>query len=90
MGKIPFSSWSFTQERENRGCEERSSDFSLRSTELGWSSRVGPRLKVGVLVESNAWTPKPGVFVGDSSGKFGRSWVLSFQVFEKLRLRSKS
>ena len=46
MGKSPFSSWSFTQERENRGCEERSYDFSLRSTELGWSSRVGPRLKV--------------------------------------------
>ena len=50
-----------------RGCRERSSDFSLRSTELGWSSRVEPRLKIGVLIEGNAWKPKPRVFVGDSS-----------------------
>ena len=52
-------------------------------------SRVGPRLKVGVLVEGNAWTLKPGVSIGDSRGKFGRPWVSSFRVFEKLRLRSK-
>ena len=89
MGKTPFF-WSFTHKgREKRGCGERSSDFSLRSTELGWSSCVGPRLKVGVLVEGNAWTPKPGVFVGDSNGKFRRPWVSSFRVFKKLHLRSK-
>ena len=89
MGKKPISSWFFTQEREKRGCRERSFDFCLRSTELGWSSRVGPRLKVGVLVDDNAWTPKPGIFVGDSSKKFERPWVSSFRIFEKLCLRSK-
>ena len=60
------------QEREKRECKERSSNFSLRSTELEWPSRVGPRLKVGVLVKGNVWTPKSGVSVGDTSGKFGR------------------
>ena len=54
------------------GCRERSSDFSLRSTELEWSSCVGPRLKVGVLVEGNVWTPKSRVFIIDTSEKFGR------------------
>ena len=89
MGKSPFF-WSFMHKgREKRGCGERSSDFSLRFTELGWSSRVRPRLKVGVLVKGNAWTPKPGVFIGDSNIKFGRPWVSSFRVFKKLRLRSK-
>ena len=60
MGKGPFFFLVFhAREREKIGCRERSSDFSLRSTELGWSSRVGSRLKVGVLVEGNTWTPKP-------------------------------
>ena len=77
------------QEREKRGCRERSSDFSLRSTELGWFSCVEPRLIVGVLVEGNAWTPKIGVFVEDLSGKFGRQWISSFRVLEKICLRSK-
>ena len=77
------------REREKREKEERGSTFSLRSTELGWMSRVEPRLKVEVLVKGNSWTPKSGVFVEDTSGKFGKSWVSSFRVFEKLRLRSK-
>ena len=38
-----------------RKVRERNSDFSLRSTKLGWSSHVGPRLKVGVLGEGYAW-----------------------------------
>ena len=70
-------------------CRERSSGLSLRSTKFGWSSRIGLRLKVGVLVEGNAWTPKSRVFVRDTGGKFGMPWVSSFRVFEKLRLRSK-
>ena len=74
---------------EKRRCRERNFDLSLKSMEFGWLSRFEPRLKVGVLVEGNAWTPKPGVFVKDSSRKFGRSWVLSFRVFEKLCLPSK-
>ena len=49
-------------EREKRGCRERSFDFSLRSTELKWSSHVGPRLKIRVLVEGKAWTPKTRSF----------------------------
>ena len=89
MGKSPFF-WSFVHKRrENRGCRERSSDFSLRSTELRWSSRVEPRLKVGVLVEGKALTPKSRIFVEDSSEKFGRLWVSSFQVFGRFRLCSK-
>ena len=50
---------------------ERGSTFSLRSMELEWLSHVGPRLKVGVLVEGNVWTLKSRIFVEDSSGKFG-------------------
>ena len=62
MGKAHFFLVFHAYEREKRGCEERSSDLCLRFTELGWSSHVGPRLKVGVLVEGNAWTPKSGIF----------------------------
>ena len=36
---------------EKRGCRERSSNFSLRSTKIGWSSSDRPRFKVGVLSE---------------------------------------
>ena len=43
------------------------STFSPRSTELGWSSHVGPRLKVEVLVEGNTGTTKSRFFVRDSS-----------------------
>ena len=49
--------------------------FSLRSTKLEWSFNIGLRLKVGVLAEGNTWTPKSGVFVGDSSEEFGKSKV---------------
>ena len=35
---------------------ERNSIFSLRFTAISGSVSVGPRLKVGVLVEGNAWT----------------------------------
>ena len=90
MGKSSFFFLQNVRAREEkRECRERSSNFSLRSTELEWSSRVGLRLKVGVLIEGNVWTPKPGVFVIDLSGKFGRLWVSSFRVFEKLLFRSK-
>ena len=40
-----------------RKSSERSSTFSLRFTAIGGSVFVGPRLKVGVLVEGNTWTP---------------------------------
>ena len=41
-----------------RKVRERNSDFSLRSTELGWSSHIGPRLTFGVLGEGYACIPK--------------------------------
>ena len=34
---------------------ERSSSFSLRSTEIGWLDLVGPRSKVHLLDEGYAW-----------------------------------
>ena len=37
---------------KKRGCRDRISDFSLRSTKLGWLSCIGPRLKVGILVRA--------------------------------------
>ena len=61
------------ERREREG--KKSSDFSLRSTEFEWLSRIGPRLKVGVLIKGNAWTPKSRVFVEDSSEDFGKSKV---------------
>ena len=39
---------------EKIGCRERSSNFSLRSTEIGWSYSDRPRFKVGVLDEGYA------------------------------------
>ena len=64
-----FSVW-------RRKVRERSSEFSLRSTEL----------KFGVLVEGNEWTPKSRIFVEDSSGSLGRPWV---RDSKKFRLCSK-
>ena len=72
-----------------RKSSERSSTFSLRFTVIGDSVSVGPRLKVGVLVESNTWTPKSRIFVEDSSGSSGRPWVLGLRDSKKFRLRSK-
>ena len=58
MGKSQFFLSLTHKGWEKRGCRERSFDFSLTSTELEWSSLVGARLKVGVLIEGKAWTPK--------------------------------
>ena len=51
-----------------RKANERSSTFSLRFTAIDDSVSVEPRLKVGVLVQDNAWTPKSRIYVEDSSG----------------------
>ena len=59
-----------------RKVRERNSDFSLRSTELGWSSRVGPRLKVGVLGEGYTWIPETPSFTKVSRRRFGESKAL--------------
>ena len=60
---------------EKKKASERSSTFSLRFTAIDNSVFVGPRLKVRVLVEGNAWTPKSRIFVKDSSGSSGRPWA---------------
>ena len=56
-----------------RKFRERNYDFSLRSTELGWSSSVGPRLKVGVLGEGYAWISENPSFAKVSCRRFGES-----------------
>ena len=52
---------------------ERNSNFSLRSTELRWSSRAGPRLKVGVFDEGYSWIPEMPNFAKVSLKRFGQS-----------------
>ena len=56
-----------------RKVRERNSDFSLRSTKFGWSSRVGPRLKVGVLNEGYMWILETSSFTKVSRKRFGES-----------------
>ena len=56
-----------------RKVRDRKSDFSLRSTELGWSSRVGPRLKVRVLGKSYAWISETPSFAKVSHERFMES-----------------
>ena len=72
-----------------RKASERSSTFSLRFTAIGGSVSVRPRLKIGVLVEGNAWTLKSRFFVEDSSGSSGRPWVSGLWDSKKFRLHSK-
>ena len=72
-----------------RKSSERSSTFSLRFTEIGGSVSFGLRLKVGVLVEGNAWTPKSRIFVEDSNESSGRPWVSGLRDSKKFRLHSK-
>ena len=50
-------------------------NFSLQSTEIGWSEFVGPRTKVHLLDEGYAWVPKTQDFTEDSSGEFWKSKV---------------
>ena len=63
--------------REKRGCGEKSSNFSLRSTEIGWSSSDRPRFKVGVLSEGNALIPETPSFAKVSRRRFEKSKALS-------------
>ena len=72
-----------------RKASERSSTFSLRFKAISGSVSIGPRLKVGVLVEGNAWTLKSRIFVEDSSRSSRRPWVSGLRGSKKFRLRSK-
>ena len=58
-------------ERRGEGVE-RSSNFSLRSTKIGWSSSDGPRFKVEVLGEGFEWIPETPSFAKVSRGRFGK------------------
>ena len=64
-------------EKEMRG--ERKGkifSFSLRSTEIGWSSSDGPRFKVGILSEGYAWILETPSVAKVSHGRFGKSKAL--------------
>ena len=50
--------------KKNIQSRERSSNFSLRSTELGCSVFVKPRTKVHLLDEDYAWVPKKEISLG--------------------------
>ena len=71
------------QRERERERERESSNFSLRSTEIGWSEFVGPRMKVHLLDEGYAWVLKTRDFAKDLSKEFGKSKVLSLgSVYE--------
>ena len=72
-----------------RKASKRNSTFSLRFTAIGDSVSIWPRLKVGVLIEGNAWTPKSRIFIEDSSRSSGRPWVSGLRDCKNFRLRSK-
>ena len=55
----------FPAAAEMREEGERSSSFSLRSTEIGWSESVKPRFKVYLLDEGYAWVSTTCNFVED-------------------------
>ena len=59
-----------------RGCRKRSSNFSLRSTKIEWSSSDGPRVEVRVLDEGYAWIPETPNFAKVSRERFGKSKAL--------------
>ena len=63
------------REKEREMREERSSNFSLRSTEIGGSIFVGPRTKDHLLDKGYVWVPKTRDFAEDSSEEFGKSRV---------------
>ena len=68
-----FCCWYPAVREEKRECRERSSNFSLRSTKIGWSSFNGPRFKVRVLGEGCVWIPETPSFAKVLRGRFGKS-----------------
>ena len=67
--------------QRRRESRERSSNFSLRSMELGCSIFVGLRTKVHLHDESYAWVRETKDFAEDSSKELRRSWVSGLQDF---------
>ena len=68
-----FWGWYPAVREEKKECRERSSNFSLRSTKIGWSSSDGPKFKVRVLGEGYVWIPETPSFAKVSRGRFGKS-----------------
>ena len=66
-GRSHFLGFSRKRGRESR---ERSSNFYLRSTELGHSVFVEPRTKVHLCDENYTWVPETKDFAEDSSKEF--------------------
>ena len=58
---------------DKRGSKEISSNFSLRSIEIEWSSSDGPRFKVRVLGEGYAWILETPSFAKVSHRRFEKS-----------------
>ena len=70
--------------KEKRGCRERSSNLSLRSTKIEWSSSDGSRFKVGVLGECYAWIPKTPSFAKVCTEDSGSRKLRVQEVFVEL------
>ena len=65
------------EKKEKRERRESSSNFSLRSMEIGGSVFIRPRTKDHLLNKGYLWVPKTRDFVEDSSEEFGKSRVSS-------------
>ena len=63
------------RKEEKREREERSSNFSLRSTEIGGLGFIGPRTKDHLLDKGYMWVLKTRGFAEDLSEEFGKSRV---------------
>ena len=73
-GKNKLSHFLVLYERR-REREGESSNFSLRSTEIGLSEFIGLRTKFHLLDEGYEWVSKTRDFSKDSSEEFGKSKV---------------
>ena len=63
------------EKREKRGRGEKSSNFSLRSTDISGSVFIKLETKDHLLDKGYAWVPKTRDFVEDSSEEFRKSRV---------------
>ena len=69
-GRTDFPAGEKTLEKEGE-----SSNFSLRSIEIGWLEFIGQRKKVHLLNERYAWVSKTRDFTEDLSKEFEKSKV---------------
>ena len=76
--KQNFPGSSNEKEERERERKEKGFSFFLRSTEIGWSDLVGPRVKAHLLCEGYAWAPKSRSF--DAVPDLGFSKSRKFRV----------